>query len=83
MLQHMKAVTVHLDEQIYARYQKAAKLQRQTTSELIRQAMAEFPLVVEPLRVSILKFAPPKSVGKVSRPWKGRQDLLDDFFYPS
>jgi hypothetical protein len=75
----MKAVTVHLDELVYARYQRLAKLRRQTASELIRQAMAEFPLVPKPSRTSIIESPPPKSMGKISPPWKGRQDLLEDF----
>lgn len=43
MLRHMKAVTVHLDEEVYSRFKTLARMRRQTTSELIRQAMAEFP----------------------------------------
>lgn len=76
----MKAVTLHLDEDIYSRYQALARMRRQTASELIRQAMAEFPLAQKPSKASLIDSPPPKTVGKIYHSWTGRQDLLEDFF---
>ena len=75
----MKAVTVHLDENIYRDFQQQARKQRRTASELIREAMESYRQRLKPARAPLSESPSPASVGSVRQPWSSRSDLLDDF----
>ena len=75
----MKAVTVHLDENIYRDFQQQARKQRRTASELIREAMESYHRRIKPARAPLSESPAPASVGSVRQPWSSRADLLDDF----
>ena len=75
----MKAVTIHLDENIYRDFQQQARKQRRTASELIREAMESYRQRIKPARAPLSLSPAPASVGSVRQPWSSRADLLDDF----
>jgi len=79
MFKHMKAVTVHLDENIYRNFQQQARKQRRTASELIREAMESYGQRLRPNRAPLSESSAPASVGAVRQRWSSRADLLDDF----
>ena len=79
MLQHMKAVTVHLDESVYRDFQQQARKQRRTASELIREAMETYRQRIKPARAPLSESPAPASVGSVRQQWFSRAELLDDF----
>ena len=75
----MKAVTIHLDEPVYRDFQKIAQRTKRSTSELIREAMEHYKLQFAKNRTPLWQAPPAASVGRVLKPWKGREDLLEDF----
>ncbi len=80
MLWCMKAVTIHVDEPVYAQYKEWARGSQRSTSELIREAM-EFYRLHSPSRdQSLREPEAPASVGRILHAWQGREDLLDDFW---
>jgi hypothetical protein len=79
MLQHMKAVTIHLDETAYRDFQHAARKQRRTASQLIREAMESYRRSLRSPRHRLCDAPDAVSVGSVLKPWSSRGDLLEDF----
>ncbi len=76
----MKAVTIHLDEPVYRDFQKIAHRTKRSTSELIREAMEQYKLqFAKKNRPPLWQASPAASVGRVLKPWKSREDLLEDF----
>ena len=77
----MNAVTIHVDEQVYSYFQESARTSQRSTSDLVREAMAEHHDRLKRTRQLSLRDAPaPVSVGEVLQSWRGRTDLLDDYF---
>lgn len=76
----MKTVTIHVDEAVYAEFQKHARRLERSTSDLIREAMCQYNERLGLARRPSLRDAPlPVSVGKV-QDWKTRGELLEGFF---
>jgi len=75
----MKAVTIHLDEAAYGEFQREARKQRRTASDLIREAMEVYRRGLHPSRTRLSDSADPASVGSVLKPWSTRGELLEDF----
>ena len=76
----MKAVTLHVDEAVYSRYQREARLRKRSASALIREAMGMYLAEVSrPEQPSLLDEVEPASVGGIMELPGNREDLLDDF----
>lgn len=73
----MKAITIHVSEPVYREFQRFAKSRDQTASELIREAMEEFRerRIARPTSLADLS---PVSVGRVLRPLRRDDDLLEE-----
>jgi hypothetical protein len=79
----MKTVTLHLDEDVYGRYQREARLRKRSASALIREAMGMYLAELSPPeQPSLLDEVEPASVGRVLDLPGNRADLLDDFLEP-
>jgi hypothetical protein len=77
----MKAVTIHLDEQVYKRFKYEAMEQERTASDLIREAMAVYlEEKVETESHSVLNHPPARSVGGLLDVPETRAELLEDFW---
>lgn len=75
MLDHMKTITINVSEPVYRELQSYARRQDRTTSELIREAMAQY--VHERVRSEgSLRALPPLDLGKVIKPVTRNDDLL-------
>ncbi len=73
----MKTISLNVSEPVYADFQRYAKEQDRTTSELVREAMENYRQAkIRPART--LRDLRPSSAGSILQPWKGREDLLDD-----
>lgn len=76
----MKAVTLHLDEGVYDRYQREAQLRKQSASALIREAMGAYLTeLAPPDQQSLLDEAEPASVEDILDFPSTRADMLDGF----
>ena len=73
----MKTITINVSEPVYRDFQRVAKAQDRTASELIREAMAEFRQR-RLLRSTTLADLNPVSVGRVLRPLHRDDDLLSE-----
>ncbi len=71
----MKTITVNVSEPVYRDFQRIAKAQDRTASELIRQAMDEFRERTI-VRATTLADVSPASVGRVLAPLRPGEDLL-------
>ena len=75
----MKTITINVSEPVYEDFQRYSREHDRTASELIREAMEEFRRTRIRPRTSMVDFEP-ASVGKILKPWRGRADLLGDYF---
>ena len=73
----MKTITINVSEPVYRDFQRGAKAQDRTASELIREAMAEFRQR-RLHRSTTLADLNPVSVGRVLRPLHRDDDLLSE-----
>ena len=73
----MKTITINVSEPTYRAYQEYAKAEDRTASELIREAMELYRSTRMQPRPSLLD-AEPASLGKVLRPLRGDDDLLEE-----
>ena len=73
----MKTITINVSEPVYRDFQRIAKAQDRTASELIRQAMEEFR-ARRIVRSTTLADLSPASVGRVLAPLRRGDDLLDE-----
>ena len=73
----MKTITINVSEPVYLDFQRIAKAQDRTASELIRQAMEEFR-ARRIVRSTTLADLSPASVGRVLAPLRRGDDLLDE-----
>jgi len=80
MSQHMRAVTIHVEEPVYRDFQRLARRTKRSTSELIREAMESFRRSSGKSRVPLWQTTEPASVGHIKTPWSGRENLADGFF---
>ena len=71
----MKTITINVSEPVYRDFQRIAKAQDRTASELIRQAMEEFR-ERRIARSATLADLSPVSVGQVLAPLRREDDLL-------
>ena len=71
----MKTITINVSEPVYRDFQRIAKAQDRTASELIRQAMEEFR-ERRIVRSTTLADLSPVSVGRVLAPLRRGDDLL-------
>ena len=73
----MKVITINVSESVYQDFQRFAKTQDRTASELIREAMEEFHerrIVRSTTLADLNSF----SVGRVFKPLHIDDDLLED-----
>lgn len=75
----MKTITINVSEPVYVDFQRFAKENDRTTSELIREAMDQYR-DKKIQKSSSLVQSEPAHVGDILKPWKGREDLLEGFF---
>lgn len=75
----MKTITINVSEPVYVEFQRFAKENDRTTSELIREAMDQYREKKIQGRSSIFHNEP-AHVGNILKLWKGREDLLEGFF---
>jgi predicted CopG family antitoxin len=75
----MKTITINVSEPVYVEFQRFAKENDRTTSELIREAMDQYRDRKIHGRSSIVQ-SEPAHVGNILKPWKSREDLLEGFF---
>jgi len=73
----MKAITINVSEPVYRDFQEYARRHDRTTSELIREAMEQYRLHRIRPRTS-LRDLRPASVGRMLRPLRGGEDLLEE-----
>lgn len=77
----MKAITIHVDEPTYKDFQNFAQKNKRSTSELIREAMAQYHnQVTKENRPSLLDAPPPRSLGEILKPFSSRAEMLEDFW---
>ena len=73
----MKTITINVSEPVYKAFQDYAHRSDRTTSELIREAMQAYCERALRPQHSLLDL-PPLSLGKVLRPWRAEDDLLEE-----
>ena len=73
----MKTITINVSETEYRLYQAYAKISDRTTSELIREAMAQYRLTHMSNEKSLLDTSP-ISLGRVLRPIGVDDDILEE-----
>ena len=73
----MKTITINVSEPVYRDFQRYAKARDRTASELIREAMEEFH-TRRIARTATLADLRPVSVGRVLRPMRMDDDLLEE-----
>jgi predicted transcriptional regulator len=77
----MKAVTVHLDEPVYADFKRLAYQESRSASELIREAMVLYQEKRSTeKRASLVNGPEPASVGSFLQPVANREDITRDYF---
>lgn len=73
----MKTITINVSEPVYKAFQHHARTVDRTTSELVREAMADY--YANRIQKSIsIRDLPALEVGKVLKPFNRRGDLLED-----
>jgi len=73
----MKTITINVSEPVYRAYQEYARENDRTASEMIREALASY--YDERLRPrTSLRTLPPLSLGRVLRPLKRGDDLMEE-----
>ena len=77
MVYCMKTITINVSEPVYLEFQRLARRTDRTTSELIREAMAEYQARGMLPRHSVRALAP-LSLGQVLRPVQAEDDLLEE-----
>ncbi len=83
MFIHMKAITLHIEEFVYERYKREARLRKRSASDLIREAMGVYLEVIAPTdRASLLDESVPAQVGEILSLPGSRAELFDDFLEP-
>jgi hypothetical protein len=80
--QCMKTITINVSDPVYAEFRRAARAMGRPTSELIREAMEEYRRTRLTPRTSLQHFRP-VSVGRVTMPLGGDDDLLDEMLHDS
>jgi hypothetical protein len=73
----MKTITVNVSEPVYRAYQQFARTHDRTSSELIREAMADYQEKLMRTGQSIRNM-PPLSLGEVLRPLSASDDILEE-----
>lgn len=73
----MKTITIHVEEDAYAAFQRRAKEREESASELIREAMAEYAERHFGTGSSVFDHAP-ASVGRMLRPLDPDDDLIEE-----
>ena len=73
----MKTITINVSEPVYREFQRFARTRDRTASALIREAMDEFRerRIARPTTLADLS---PVSVGRVLRPLRRGEDLLEE-----
>jgi len=73
----MKTITINVSEPVYRDFREYARQHDRTASEIIREAMEDFRSrrIRQP---TSLKDIRPVSVGKVLKPFKGSEDMLEE-----
>jgi hypothetical protein len=80
MFINMKAVTLHMEEGVYDRYKREARLRNRSASDLIREAMGAYlEELAPPQQHSLLDESEPARVGALLEWPEHRSELLDDF----
>lgn len=74
---HMKTITINVSESVYAEFRRAARAMGRPTSELIREAMEAYRRD-HLIEHTDLRHLQPVSLGRVLRPLRPGDDLLDD-----
>ena len=75
----MKTITINVSEPVYVDFQRFARENDRTTSELIREAMDQYRDKKIQRSSSIVQ-SQPAHVGDILKPWKCREDLLEGYF---
>jgi len=75
----MKTITINVSEPVYVDFQRFARENDRTTSELIREAMDQYRAKKIQRSSSIVQ-SQPAHVGNILKPWKSREDLLEGYF---
>ena len=73
----MKTITINVSEPVYRDFREYARQHDRTASEIIREAMEDFRSR-KIRRPTNLKDIRPVSVGRVLRPFKGSEDMLEE-----
>ena len=73
----MKTITLNVSEPVYRSFREYAREHDRTTSELIREAMEDYRNERMRSRQS-LRGLQPLSLGKVLRPLKSTDDLMEE-----
>ncbi|HMO51704.1 MAG TPA: hypothetical protein PKE26_10840 [Kiritimatiellia bacterium] len=76
----MKTITVNVSEPVYRSFQEYARTHDRTTAELVREAMATY-YESTIRRSSSLEDLTPLNLGRVLRPIKPGDDLLDEMLH--
>lgn len=73
----MKTITINVSEPVYEDFRRASRRLDRPTSELIREAMEQYPR--ERLRRrENLRGSQPRSLGRVLKPLDRKDDLLSE-----
>jgi len=73
----MKAVTIHVEEDVYEAFKKRARETGQTAAAIIREAMADYKMKRMKPKHSLLDHKP-SSVGGVLKPLSPNDDILGE-----
>ncbi len=73
----MKTITINVSEPVYSAFQQHARNIDRTTSELVREAMADY-YANRIQKSTSIRDLPPLRVGKVLKPFTKRGDLLEE-----
>lgn len=76
----MKTITFNVSEPVYRTFQEYAREHDRTTSELIREAMAVYCDERMQSRQTLRNLSP-LSLGKVLRPLKANDDLMEEMIH--
>jgi hypothetical protein len=77
----MKTITINVSEPVYADFRRASKRLDRSTSELIREAMAQYRSVNLQPRRDLRDFRS-RSLGRILRPLRAGDDLLGEMLDP-
>jgi len=73
----MKTITINVSEPVYRDFREYARQHDRTASEIIREAMEDFRSRKIRRPTSLMDIRP-VSVGRVLRPFKGSEDMLEE-----